>query len=649
MNLLIVESPNKARKIQSLLGRGWRVVASVGHVRDLPRKEMGVAPPAYRPEYEILEGKEEVIRRLTEPAKIADTIYLATDPDREGEAIAWHLKELLMLAGIGGQGPLRRVSFHEITGEAVRRAIAAPTSIDTALVAAQEARRVIDRLVGYQVSPRLGQGLSAGRVQSPALALVVDREQERRAHRKEPYYQVVAHLDTPAPWQAVWDHSPFLPKDARYWQDRRIAEVVAAARMLEIAGIERTRQAVAPPAPFTTSTLQQAASTRLKIPPDRTMALAQGLFEVGAITYHRTDNPNLSDEAVRAIQTTLGRSGHPVAVKVRRHAAKNGAQEAHEAIRPTDPAAESAGRDEDERALYALIRERALASVMPDAVYDVTVIEALADTEVPLGDRPRARFVARGRVLTAEPGWRAIAPGDDAKNVELPAGIQEGEVYPCRARVEDKETKPPLRYTEAALIKALEQRGIGRPSTYAAILTNIKRRNYVTVKERKLAPTGVGERIIGALRSAGLRFVGYDYTREMEARLDEIATGKASYRAVVAGVDQDLQADLARLPEPQPAPGPSGTPRGGGSLVDGARCRCGGTVRESPKAWQCTACGAIVWKEVARKRLTPRQGLTLLAGKGVHLKGMKSKAGKKFDARAVLDEDGKVKLIFEDQ
>lgn len=555
MRLVIVESPGKVGKIREILGAGHEVVASVGHVRDLPDKgDIGVEPPAFRPRYVETERGAEVVARLKPAAARADEVYLATDPDREGEAISWHLQQAL------GLKQPRRVTFPEITAAAVRKAMAGPRQIDVKLVAAQEARRVLDRLVGWMVSPELsrqgGAGLSAGRVQSPAVRLVVERERAIEAFASTRHYGVEITFpggEGPGgpPWTALWRVKPHLPPGQEHWLDQAFAERVSRLRGFTVGAFAETEESRAPPAPFTTSTLQQVASSRLKLRPKATMEAAQRLYEQGTITYHRTDNPNLSDEAVAAIRGLAGAFGLELPSQPRRWKAKDGAQEAHEAIRPAHFEVEEAGETDAEKRLYALIRERAMASQLADARFKVRKAVLLAAEPL---DQAAIRLDATGRTRVFA-GWMALAAEeeDDAppEGEDAPAGnpvpvLEPGQILGATGgRVVEKKTKPPPRYTEATLVKALEAEGIGRPSTYAAIMETIVRRDYVAVDgKRQLSATLKGTMVVDAL-CGRFAFVEFAFTREMEEELDAIAGGRADYRSVVARLYDRLVEEIA--------------------------------------------------------------------------------------------------------
>ena len=547
--LLILESPGKVKKVQEILGSGWKVAASVGHVRDLPVKEMGVAAPDFKPQYIPTDRGKEVLSRLAALVKNAEAVYLATDPDREGEAIAWHLQDALKLKDA------KRVTYSEITESAIKEALAAPRAIDMHLVAAQEGRRALDRLCGYMVSGPLsnaaGEKLSAGRVQSPAVRLVVEREREIKSFQSTTHYAVEATFESvdniTDGWKAGWQLKPWLGEE-EYLLEKGLAEKVAALRAFEVVDCKETENASAPPAPFTTSSLQQAASNALKFTPKQTMQLAQKLYEGGHITYMRTDSPNLSKEAVQALRAFCEEKGWPVVEKPRTWKSKEGAQEAHEAIRPTHVEIEEAGEAADEKALYRLIRLRSLASQLADALYAVRILHLKADV-----DGKAVLFEAKGRTLLA-PGWKMLTQQDATVEAEADSDTQEpdnpvpamkpGSVATAiTGTVLTKKTKPAARFTEASLVRELEKRGIGRPSTYAAILDTIMSRGYVKTDKRNLVPTPLGETVVDALRGK-FSFADFEFTRSMEQALDDIAEGKAEYRTVVGKAHAQLEEEL---------------------------------------------------------------------------------------------------------
>ena len=551
MNLLILESPGKVKKVQSFLGNDWKVVASVGHVRDLPERELGIALPDFTPTYTPTERGKEVLTRLKGLAASASAVYLATDPDREGEAIAWHIADALRL-----KNP-KRVMYGEITASAILAAIKAPRHLDMALVAAQEARRVLDRFCGYLVSGPLsraaGTRLSAGRVQSPAVRLVVERE------RAISNFVAVTHFGAELAfgegWSATWLTKPWLQDGQEYLLDKALAEKAAALRSLTVKECKETESRTAPPAPFTTSSLQQAASNALKFTPKQTMQLAQKIYEGGHCTYMRTDSPNLSAEAVAEIRAFCKSQDWPLVDKPRTWKSKEGAQEAHEAIRPTHIEVEEAGDTPDEKALYRLIRLRALASQLADAVYDVRTLRL----ETAL-DGKEVLFEARGRVLR-EPGWKSLTATDEATQDEDAEGegqdnpvplLTEGQsITAASGKVLTKKTKPPTRFSEASLVRELENRGIGRPATFAAIVDTIMSREYVRVEKRFLVPTPVGEQVVDLL-SGAFSFLDYEFTKGMEDNLDAIAGGKAAYREVMSKAHAQLVREVTTFTSKYP-------------------------------------------------------------------------------------------------
>ena len=557
--LVIVESPGKVKKISTLLGAGYKVVASVGHVRDLPRKEIGIAPPNFQLAYEPTERGRDVLARLKKEVAQAESVILATDPDREGEAIAWHLADALNL-----KNP-RRVTFSAITKAAIEAAIAAPRDIDMALVRAQEARRALDRIVGYRVSPELsnmaGQALSAGRVQSPAVRLVVDRERAIAAFKVTEHYgaELVFANEDGTKWKAAWDTKPHLQAGDEYLMDDELAKRVAEIRAVTVASFEDSEKGRAPAAPFTTSTLQQVAGKKLKLKPKRTMELAQRLYEQGAITYHRTDAPNMDAAGQEDIANYAKSVGLALAEKPRKWKAKDGAQEGHEAIRPTHAADLEAGETDEEKALYKLIWQRAVASQLADAIYAVRTVTLDGDAQ-----GLAVKFNASGRTVTS-PGWMAVYSDDTEEDEEaaasnpIPALSDGDELTAESGRMLTKKTKPPARFTESTLVAEMERMGIGRPSTYAAILENISGRSYVTTDAKGyLIPSEIGASVRDALVGR-FKFAELDYTRGLEEQLDMIAEAKADYLPVVsaawAALDDELgQLSTANIPVAHPCP-----------------------------------------------------------------------------------------------
>lgn len=531
MKLLIVESPAKAKTISKYLDGEYIVRASVGHIRDLPKSNKNAIdiPAGFVPRYEISPGKERVVSELRGLAQKAEKVVLATDPDREGEAIAWHIKE-----AIGLKNP-DRIVFHEITKEAVREAAEHPREIDEHLRAAQEARRVLDRLFGYDLSGliwrKLRYGLSAGRVQSPALRILMEREREIRAFVPEKFWVVEALFATTGK-QEIKFTCVEEPETAE------IAEkIVALAKTSDwrVSDIKQTETRRAARAPFTTSTLQQAASSRLGYSPSVTMRLAQKLYEAGHITYMRTDSTNLSGQALGEIAGLVKKQFGEKYLATRNYATKaKNAQEAHEAIRPSHSINSSAGNSPQEQKLYKLIWSRAVASQMADAqTLKTEIIARIDETRLPgavlVKQKPSIPdFIASGSVITFD-GWLKADPVARGEDVELPK-IASGEKLDLK-KIEafGKETQPPKRYSEAGLVKELEKRGIGRPSTYAPTIKTIIDRGYVEKAERALKPTEIGEVVSTFLEQYFASYISDDFTREMENELDDIASGRRGY------------------------------------------------------------------------------------------------------------------------
>lgn len=551
MKLMIVESPTKAKKIGSLLGSDWRVEASMGHIVDLPTDQMAVEPQTYQLTYVASERGRSVISRLKPLVAEADAIYLATDPDREGEAISEHLKRYLRIERY------QRVTFNEITETGIKAALAAPRPIDRRLVAAQEARRAADRLIGYRVSfpisTAAGQSLTAGRCQSPAVRLVVERQNEIDRFKVTDHFSALAEFENGS-WTAEWQTKSFLQGDDEYILDQSLAERAAACRRFTVTAAAEKPVAKGPPAPFTTSALLQAAGATLGYPPALTQKLAQSLFEAGLITYHRTDNPNLSDDGIAAIGAYAEGQGWQLSEKKRRWPLPEGAQEAHEAIRPTHVEDREAGEDDKQKALYRLIWQRAVASQLADAVYKTVTLDLAADA-----GGERFHFRARSAELVKQ-GWRIVAADeksddedeDESTNGRVPM-LQPGtSVTATGGKILRKATKPPRRYTETSLIRKLEQMGIGRPSTFAAIVSNICNKKYVVVEKRYLVPTQSGRAIVGNLVGR-FDFAEYDFTKDLEKRLDLIAEGRERYVDVIADLDQRLDVELGKLASVKPA------------------------------------------------------------------------------------------------
>ncbi|MBI2612580.1 type I DNA topoisomerase [Candidatus Kaiserbacteria bacterium] len=519
MKLVIVESPAKAKTIEKYLGEGFTVRASVGHIRDLPKsnKDAVDIENGFVPRYQMVKEKQHVIDAIHKEAERADEVILATDPDREGEAIAWHLSET-----IGLKNP-KRIVFTEITERAVQEALAHPRGIDEELVKAQEARRVLDRLFGYDLSglvwKKVRYGLSAGRVQSPALRILMEREREIRAFVPEKFWVVSADLKPKIgkPFTATCVEEPKSADEAE-----RIVKAAQSGKW-SVRSVEETEAVRAPRPPFTTSTLQQAASTRLGFSPSRTMRAAQKLYESGHITYMRTDSPNLAKEAQAMLIATVRDEFGESYVSPRTYKTKaKTAQEAHEAIRPTNAKKLSRGATDDQKKVYALIRIRALASQTADAKIMRTKVTAnISDKGIP-------DFTANGSRVMFD-GWLKVDPAARGEDVELPKVISGDTLELIDAHAEGKETQPPARYSEAGLVKELEKRGIGRPSTYATIIKTLEDRGYVDKQGRTLLPTHTGDVVSTFLEDHFGEYISDTFTAEMEDELDEIADGKREY------------------------------------------------------------------------------------------------------------------------
>ncbi len=522
--LLIVESPSKAKTIEKYLDGAFTVRASVGHIRDLPKsnKQAIDIEAGFVPHYEISKGKEKVVSELKHLAEKSSEIMLATDPDREGEAISWHLKEILN-NDKKIKGKIKRVTFHEITKEAVEEALKSPRNIDDNLVKAQEARRVLDRLVGYDLSgiiwKKVRYGLSAGRVQSPALRIIMEREREIRAFVPEKYFILEGLFETKKKEKITLSCTEE-PRDEKVV--KKILELGKQEKWF-VKDLKTSEQKRSPRAPFTTSTLQQTASTRLGFSPSRTMQVAQKLYEQGFITYMRTDSTNLATVAQSQIKKIIESKYGKDQVEIRSYKTKSkNAQEAHEAIRPTHVESMNEGSTDEQKRLYRLIWERTVASQMVDAKLMKTKITA----NIKQGDVPD--FVANGsRVISL--GWLLCdteARGDD---VELPLVEIGEELKLLELKDIEKFTEPPNRYTEAGLVKELEARGIGRPSTYASIMKTIEERGYVNKEGRTLFPTDTGDVVSSFLEQNFAEYISDTFTAEMEDELDEISRGEREY------------------------------------------------------------------------------------------------------------------------
>jgi len=563
-NLVIVESPAKAKTINKFIGKEYVVKASVGHVRDLPKSELGVDEETFEPTYEVLKGKEKVVSELRAAARKADTIFIASDPDREGEAIGWHIVKLL---GTDAK-KVRRILFHEITKNAVRKAIGQPREIDMNKVNAQQARRVLDRLVGYKLSPllwdKVRRGLSAGRVQSVAMKMIVDREEEIKAFKPEEYWTFAARLeaDNPPPFIAKLTKVEGKKADVVNEQQARTIESGLKSGSFRVATIARKERRQSPGPPLITSTLQRAAYNRFKYPVKRTMQIAQKLYEgkelgdaglVGLITYMRTDSVRISDDALGEVRDFIAAKYGPDIVpekpnyyKVKKAAQ---AQEAHEAIRPTstefDPERVKDYLTKEEYNIYKVIFDRFVASQMKPAIFDVT--------DVDIENGPYT-LRAQGQVQKFA-GFLAVfqdgAPAeDDEEKAEdekaLPPMNEDDALALLDLETKQNFTQPPPRFTEATLVKALEENGIGRPSTYGQILTTIQARDYTYKHDGKFHPTHLGVIVTMLLKQSFGDIIDEKYTARLEEELDDIEDGKLEWTDAMREFNQKFSSDLER-------------------------------------------------------------------------------------------------------
>ena len=557
-DLVIVESPAKAKTIEKYLGSGYKVTASMGHLRDLPKSKMGVdIEHGFEPQYIPVRDKKELINELKKEAKEAKTVYLATDPDREGEAISWHLKELLGL----DDEKAKRVTFNEITKKVVTESIKNPRSIDQNLVDSQQARRILDRIVGYELSPllwrKIKKGLSAGRVQSVATRMVVDREEEIEAFQSQEYWLLDARLNCGAE-DAVFTarfHGKGDKKQELRSKDE-VDEVINAvqAQPFTVSGVKRGEKQKSPAPPFITSTLQQEASRRLSMTPRRTMSIAQQLYEgveisghgsIGLITYMRTDSLRLSEEALAAAKDfIIGHYGPEYYPGSPRHfKTKAGAQDAHEAIRPTDvnltPELVRKDLTQEQYRLYRLIWGRFTACQMANAKYDNVAVEVSS-----------AGYTFRATYSEMKfKGFTAVY--EEAKDEEsselanpLPS-LSEGQALTLEKLIPEQQfTQPPARFTEATLIRAMEEKGIGRPSTYAPTISTITSHDYVIKEGKYLKPTPLGRVVTGLMKEHFADIVDLKFTNQMEEELDGIENGKAQWRNVLADFYGDFSKEM---------------------------------------------------------------------------------------------------------
>ena len=558
-NLVIVESPAKAKTIGKYLGPDFQVKASMGHVRDLPKSKLGVDVTTFEPDYQDIKAKADTIADLRKAAKASEKVYLATDPDREGEAISWHLQSVL---GVPEEKTCR-VTFNEITRKVVQDSIAHPRQIDQNLVDAQQARRVLDRIVGYQLSPllwkKIRRGLSAGRVQSVATRLVVEREEEINAFQPKEYWSLTADLSRIAPnlggFKAEFYGKGKKMELGSQEETERVAQAVRGGQF-RVASVKRQDKSRNPAPPFITSTLQQEASRKLNMAPRRTMSIAQQLYEgvdiegegtVGLITYMRTDSLRLSEEALAAAKTFIvGRYGaqyHPG--KARHFKAKGNAQDAHEAIRPSDvnltPEQVKKDLTSEQYRLYKLIWSRFLACQMSAAVYDSVSIEVESAGYQFRANHSSVKFNGFTAVYEESRDEDEEAPQSPLPDLKEGEELKLNELTPAQHF-----TQPPARYTEATLIRALEERGIGRPSTYAPTISTITDREYVVKEGRYLRPTPLGEVVTGLMKDKFSDIVDPDFTAQMESQLDKVESGEVRWKQLMSDFYRDFEAELAK-------------------------------------------------------------------------------------------------------
>lgn len=560
-SLVIVESPGKIGSIEKYLNQvtpgEYKVMASYGHICDLPNNEMGFSLPDYQAKYVISESKAKQVNNLRKAVQSVDRVILATDLDREGEAIAWHLKRILKLTNPS------RIVFNEITKPAISQALKDPKTIDMKKVAAQETRRLLDRVIGFTISPVLSDQLqgnySAGRVQSVVLWLIVDLERKIRTFISTRHYGVKANFfdkEKDLGWNANWDPKTWLEKGDTYWIDREAANEVSKIKSLQVTSFEDTQVEKAPPAPFTTSTFQQACSVQLKLDAKKAMEIAQKLYEQGFITYMRTDNPNLSAEAIAAIRQYATQQKLPLPDQPRTWSTKANAQEAHEAIRASDINLLKVSDDMMMQKVYQLIWLRTLGCQLASAKYDVRQCTLTSPIQIMVDGKLAERiatFKATGSALIFD-GWKIItrkqdiddADDDDdpVPNNPIPPLLVGQKIDVQSMELLTKNTEPPKRYTQARLTKKLDELGIGRPSTYASIFSTLMERDYYTEgAKRLLYASEKGEKAISELEG-NFHFLDIKYTAEMETNLDLIAGGELPWKDVLRTMHESVTSDL---------------------------------------------------------------------------------------------------------
>jgi len=545
-NLLIVESPAKAKTINRYLGDDFKVMATVGHVIDLPKSELGVdVEKGYEPLYQVIHGKKKILQELKRALPEEGNVYLAMDPDREGEAIAWHVQEYLKLKDA------KRVSFHEITKDAILQAIKSPSTVNEDLVEAQKARRVLDRLYGYKLSELLWKkiwyGLSAGRVQSVALRLVVEREEEREAFKPEEFWDFLVEVSKDGEKLKI----KLIKKDGKKYIPKKEQEVKEIEEMLDnhaykVVDIVKKELKRNPYPPYTTSTLQQSANNVLGFSAKKTMTIAQRLYQAGYITYMRTDSVYLAQKAIKEIRGVIadkyGKQYLPEKERYYKNKSKN-AQEAHEAIRPTDFSFDSSKLSSDEAKLYNLIWKRAVSSQMNSEIVEDLNIYFQPNAEL----KYKLTFLAKGQKVIFD-GFRVVyGTAKEDETVQYISNIKLGDIFKKeKFLIEQKFTQPPARYTEASLVKKLESLGIGRPSTYATIISTILDRKYVERERKFLFPTDIGRVVVHFLKGNFTQLVDYQYTANVEDSLDEIAKGKKKYIPFLDGQYKPLMENIQK-------------------------------------------------------------------------------------------------------
>ena len=559
--LIIVESPSKANTIKKFLGGSTKVVASMGHIRDLPKSKMGIdIENDFEPQYINIRGKGDLIKSLKKEAKKAKTVYLATDPDREGEAIAWHLSNILK----DDAKNITRVTFNEITKTAVKKAISEPRNIDINLVDAQQARRVLDRIVGYKMSPvlwkKVKRGLSAGRVQSVAVKLIVEREEEIEKFIPEEYWNIFANLKdekTKKEFEARYfgEDNKKVELHSKEEVEKILKEIENAKYIIE--EVKKSERKRTPQPPFTTSTMQQEASRKLGFTLKKTMSVAQGLYEgvkipekgtVGLITYMRTDSTRISEEARAVAKQEIIKKYGEKYYENRYYKAKKDAQDAHEAIRPTyiniNPDDIKDSLTKDQYKLYKLVYNRFLASQMKPAIYDTMSVTINANNH---------NFKANGQNLKFKGFMTLYVEGTDSKEEQeekmLP-DLQEKEEVKLK-KIDSKQsfTEPPARYTEASLVKALEEKGIGRPSTYSPTITTILERRYIQKDKKQLCPTELGKIVNKLLVENFKDVVNVEFTAKIENEFDEIAEGKEEWKKMIREFYGPFEKEVQKVEE----------------------------------------------------------------------------------------------------